>query len=144
MLKASLNTGRSTECLLRDVGPVLPGNVTSIQYRLIGEPEESYGSGERNVFIITNITWEAPDLKGAGITFYDVRLGREPQEIDDTSDSGDSVTHEEVNKLSIQEQFRYLDVPAGTLKLYLQVSLCIINRTIVLMMQNYSADDAEL
>ena len=116
-------------CILRDVGPVLPGNVTSIQYRIISEPEESYASGKRNVFVINDITWEAPALKGAGIMFYDIRLGREPREIDDTAPvtTGDTVTQEAANGLSLQVQFRYLDVPAGTLTFYLQVSFTIIS-----------------
>ena len=109
------------------MGPVLPGNVTSIQYRIIGEPEESYASGKRNVFVINNITWEAPTLKGAGITFYDIRLGREPREIDDTAPvtTGDTVTQQAANGLYVSVKFRYLDVPAGNLTLYLQVSLSV-------------------
>ena len=116
------------ECLLRDVGPILPGNVTSIQYRIIGEPEESYASGKRNVFVTVNITWEAPALQGAGITFYEVCLGREAKELGDFSPATEAQKQQAEDVLSLEGEFVYLDVPIGTLTLYLQVCVvCITN-----------------
>ena len=72
-----------------------------------------------------NITWEAPVLQEAGITFYDVRLEREPRAIGDFSPANETRRQQAEDGLSLEEEFVYFDVPTGSLTLYLQVCVLV-------------------
>ena len=116
---SSINTNIFARCNLPDVGPVPPGNITNVTSTIVGQPDESYGTGRRNVFAVINVTWLRPELQGSGINEYQFTVRREPLESNDT-DVTDFRTVKD-NVLSIEEQFAFLDVPLGTFPIFAQV-----------------------
>ncbi len=102
------------------MGPVSPGNVTLVNSTIVGLPSESFGTGQRNIFTQIRVVWSPPESLGSGVTSYQVRVEREPIEIDDMSVSNDKVADN--GQLSLQEEYSFSDVPAGIITLYVQVS----------------------
>ncbi len=103
------------------MGPVSPGNVTLVNSTVVGLPSESFGTGQRNIFTEIRVVWSPPERLGSGVTSYQVRVEREPIEIDDMSVSNNDKVADN-GQLSLQEEYFFRDVPAGILTLYVQVS----------------------
>ena len=106
-----------------NINTLPPGSIQIVTSTIVGLPTESSSTGQRNVFVVVNVTWSRPELLGSGVTGYQFTVRREPLELNDTS-VNDIHTVED-NVLSIQQQFSFMDVPIGTFIIFTQVFISL-------------------